>query len=123
SCSLETRIPLLDHRIVEWAWTLPESHKADRQKRKKVLRTVLHRYVPEGMMDRPKKGFGIPVGEWIRGPLLDWAESLISETAIRKAGILHPRRARAIWTAHRDRKVNDPYRVWALLMLQAWLLK
>ncbi len=123
SCALETRIPLLDHRIVEWAWSLPESHKADRQKSKKVLRTVLHRYVPESMMDRPKKGFGIPVGEWIRGPLLDWAESLISETAIRKAGILHPRRARAIWTAHRDRKVDDPYRVWALLMLQAWLLK
>lgn len=122
SCSLETRIPILDHRCVEWAWTLPERFKIDEKNTKKVLKNVLHKYVPPHFFDRRKMGFGVPVGEWVRGPLLDWAESLLSESALRSTGILDPTKTRSLWAAHRDRHVNDQYRIWPILMLQAWLL-
>ncbi|MFH1738285.1 MAG: asparagine synthase-related protein [bacterium] len=82
---------------------------------------MLDRHVPRSLIERPKMGFGVPVGEWIRGPLLDWAESLLSEFALKRSDLFHIPRVRALWTAHRDRQTNDPYRVWALLMLQAWL--
>ena len=120
SCSLETRIPYLDHRLVEWVWSLPESYKIDRKQTKKILRRVLKRYVPSRVFDRPKMGFGVPMGEWLRGPLRDWAESLLSDEAIGCTGLLHPQNVRSLWKTHLSRRSDEQYRLWPILMLQAW---
>ncbi|MDX9754652.1 MAG: asparagine synthase (glutamine-hydrolyzing) [bacterium] len=119
--SLETRVPFLDHRIVEWAWTVPMDLKIDAQTGKKILRKLLYRYVPQELLDRPKQGFGIPVGRWIRHELLDWAEALLSESSLRQTNVFHVKRIRGLWEAHRDGQVDDTYNLWAVLMLQAWL--
>ena len=88
--SLESREPLLDYRLIEFAWTLPLSMKVRGGKGKRVLRRVLSRYVPDALIDRPKMGFGIPLERWLRERLRDWAESLLDESAIRACGLLDP---------------------------------
>jgi len=119
--SLETRIPLLDHRIVEFAWRLPLSMKIRDGQSKWLLRQVLYRYVPRDIVERPKKGFSVPIGDWLRGPLRDWAESLLDEKSIREDGLLNPAPIRDVWTAHLEGKHDwSPY-LWDVLMFQTWL--
>jgi len=119
--SLESREPLLDYRLVEFAWTLPLSMKVRGGKGKRVLRRVLYRYVPERLIERPKMGFGIPLGAWLRGPLRAWAEPLLNEAAIRKHGLLDPAPVRAKWADHLAGRADWQYHLWAILMLQVWL--
>jgi asparagine synthase (glutamine-hydrolysing) len=119
--SLEAREPLLDHRLVEFAWTLPLSMKVQDGKGKCVLRRVLDRYVPRPLIDRPKMGFGMPLEGWLRGRLRDWAESLLDSSAIRAQGLLDPGPIREKWEEHVAGKGEWKHHLWAVLMLQAWL--
>lgn len=118
--SLESRIPLLDHRVVEFAWTLPLSMKMRGARGKWILRALLGRYLPSGLIERPKKGFGVPVGKWIRGPLREWAEELLDERRLATEGYLDVRRVRAAWKAHLDGR-DHGLRIWNLLVFQQWL--
>ena len=121
SCSLETRVPFLDHRVAEWAWRLPVELRITPTETKRVLRKVLYKEVPRELLERPKMGFGCPVGEWVRGPLRDWAEDLLSSARLKRHGLLKPKRARDFWKLHRDGVIDQGYQLWTLLMLQAWL--
>lgn len=119
--SLESRVPLLDHRVVEFARRLPHRFKERDGRNKWLLRKMLGRYVPHRLMDRPKMGFGVPIDHWLRGPLVDWAESLLSVEALKRHGLLQPAPIRAAWTAHCSGNTNLQYPLWNVLMLQDWL--
>lgn len=118
--ALETRIPLLDHRLIELAWRLPEQLKAHPGSGKRVLREILYRYVPRELVDRPKRGFGIPIASWLRGPLRDWAEELLDERRLREHGLLRPEPIRARWEEHVKDRTTWDYELWNVLMFQAW---
>ncbi len=117
--SLEARAPLLDHRVVEWAWRQPRSRRIRDGRGKWALRQVLRRHVPDALIDRPKAGFAIPVGEWLRGPLRDWAEALLTDSALRD-GLLDPAPVRRAWAHHVEGRANMEPAVWTVLMWQAW---
>lgn len=119
--SLETRVPFLDHRVVEMAWKLPADFKIRDGKGKWALREILHRHVPKQLFDRPKKGFSIPVGEWLRGPLRAWAESLLDEGRLQQEGFFNPMPVRRIWQHHLQGKTDYSTKLWGILMFQAWL--
>jgi asparagine synthase (glutamine-hydrolysing) len=118
--SLEARCPLLDHRVVEWAWRLPLALRSRGARSKWLLRKVLDRYVPAHLVERPKMGFGVPIDDWLRGPLREWAEALLDEQRLRREGLLEPAPIRAAWAAHLSGERNEQYRLWPVLMLQAW---
>lgn len=119
--SLETRIPFLDHRVIEFAWRIPLSMKIRRNKGKRILRRLLYKYVPQELIDRPKAGFAFPIDRWLRGPLRDWAESLIDERRIREEGFLNHAPIRAAWNEHLSGTRNRQYHLWAIFIFQAWL--
>ena len=121
AASLELRVPLLDHRIVEWAWSLPPAAKVRGGQGKWVLRQVLDRYVPKDLVDRPKMGFDPPLAAWLRGPLREWAEALLDSDRLAAEGWFHPAPVRAQWEEHQAGDRNHDYRLWAVLMFQAWI--
>jgi asparagine synthase (glutamine-hydrolysing) len=121
SVALESRAPMLDHRIVEFAWTLPRCMLVRDGVGKWILRQVLDRYVPREIVERPKAGFAIPIGQWLRSDLRDWAEHLLGERTIREQGILDPGPVRRMWDEHLSGKHDRQAYLWGILMFQAWM--
>jgi len=119
--SLESRVPFLDHRIVEFAWKLPLELKLRNNQSKWILREVLKKHIPEKLFDRPKMGFGIPLGAWLRGPLREWAEGLLSPAKIGEFGYLEQEYVSGLWSDHLSGRRNFQHGLWNILMLQAWL--
>lgn len=118
--SLETRMPLLDHRVLEFSWQLPLHMKIREGQGKWLLRQVLYRYVPRNLVERPKQGFSIPLDSWLRGPLRDWAETLLDEARLQSEGYLHSAPIRRRWKEHLSGRRNWQHWLWNVLMFQAW---
>jgi asparagine synthase (glutamine-hydrolysing) len=119
--SLETRVPFLDRKVLDLAWSLPLSAKLRGGRTKWLLRQVLARHVPDALVERPKMGFGLPIGSWLRGELAPWAEHLLGEQRLRAQGVLDPVPVRQAWELHRSGRRDLGYELWDVLMLQAWI--
>jgi asparagine synthase (glutamine-hydrolysing) len=119
--SLEGRIPLLDTNLIEFAWKVPFSMKVRGGQGKWLMRETLYRHVPKTMIDRPKRGFGVPLEHWLRGELRDWAEDLLSESRLKREGYFHPAPIRQKWQEHLSGTRNWHFYLWDVLMFQAWL--
>ena len=118
--SLEVRCPLLDHRVAEFAWSLPIEMKIRGGDAKWLLRQVLYQHVPRALVDRPKAGFSVPVGDWLRAELRDWAEDLLDERQLREGGCFNPAPVRKLWSDHLTGARNGQYALWSVLMFEAW---
>ncbi|MCU7927027.1 MAG: asparagine synthase (glutamine-hydrolyzing) [Candidatus Thiodiazotropha sp. (ex Dulcina madagascariensis)] len=118
--SLETRLPLLDHKLVEFAWSLPLAMKIHGNQRKRLLRKLLYRHVPAALIERPKMGFGIPLADWLRGPLREWSETLLDEQRLREEGYFNPAMVQAYWNEHLSGQRNWSYYLWNVLAFQSW---
>lgn len=118
---LEARAPLLDYRVMEWAWGLPIEQKIHGSHGKWPLQQLVWRYIPRELMERPKMGFSVPIDAWLRGPLRDWAETLLDERRLRQEGYFNVQLVRRRWEQHRDGSRNGARDIWCVLMFQAWL--
>jgi asparagine synthase (glutamine-hydrolysing) len=120
---LEVRTPFLDYRIAEFSCKIPMHYKIKNGKTKAPLRKILSKYVPNSLIDRPKMGFSVPIGEWLRGDLRGWAESYLSESALSQSGFFNPEDIRQKWQDHLSEKTNAQYQLWGILMFQQWAEK
>lgn len=118
---LETRVPFLDHRVVEFAFSLPTALRTGAGEGKVLLKRLLGRHVPRALTDRPKTGFGVPIDDWLRGPLRDWAEALLDPARLAREGFLDADRVRRTWDEHLRDGARNGYYLWDVLMFQAWL--
>ena len=118
--ALEARVPLLDHRVVELSWRLPTAMLVDGGQGKQPLRRLLERHVPRELVDRPKQGFAPPMGAWLRGPLREWAESLLAPDQLRELPLLDAQGVRSVWRAHQERRMDAGISLWSVLMLADW---
>ena len=121
SVSLESRIPFLDHRVFEFAWKLPIEMKIYKNEQKYILKEILNKYVPNNLYERPKMGFGIPLENWLKGPLREWCEDLLNESKIEQDGYLNSKLIKKTWNDFTQSKNNHQYRIWNVLMFQSWL--
>jgi asparagine synthase (glutamine-hydrolysing) len=121
--ALEVRVPLLDHRVVELSWRLPQRLKLRGGKGKWVLRQIAYKYLPKNLLERPKMGFGVPIDQWLRGPLKEWAEDLFNTSPMRSDGLLRPEPIAAKWIEHLTGTRNWQHFLWNVLMFEAWRLK
>ena len=121
--SLEARVPFLDYRLVEFIWRLPLDFKIHRGQAKRILRSILTRYVPPRLFERPKMGFDLPLGQWLRGPLRPWVEDLLDATKLRHQGVFNPLPIRQAWMQHLHGRQNRAKELWGILMFQAWQQK
>ncbi len=117
---LEARVPLLDHRIVSFAWALPQNMKIRGSVTKWILRQVLYRYVPKSLIERPKMGFGVPISKWLQGPLRPWAEELISKKRLENSGCFDIKQVQQMWQLHLTGQKNYQHQLWSILMFEAW---
>ena len=118
--ALEARVPLIDHRVVEFAWRLPRAALLRGGISKWILRQVLYRHVPRELVERPKMGFAVPLADWLRGPLRPWAEELLAEPRLRQAGFFDAARVRQAWDEHQSGRHNRDFMLWSVLMFEAW---
>ncbi len=118
--SLESRAPFLDHDVVEFAWRVPQSMRVRGDRGKWILRNLLDRYVPRSLIERPKRGFSVPIDEWLRGPLKDWAAALLDENVLRDDGFFEPAPILQRWSEHQSGACNWKNMLWNVLMFQAW---
>jgi asparagine synthase (glutamine-hydrolysing) len=118
--ALEVRCPLLDHRVIEYFWSLPRTYLRDGNDRKILLKKILSHYVPPRLFERAKMGFGVPIKQWLRGPLRDWSESLIAEDRLRREGVLNAKPIRRAWEDHIAGRADYEHRLWTVLMFQSW---
>ena len=118
---LETRVPFLDHHVIEFAWSLPQNLKVRNGEGKWILRRLLDKYVPSELMDRPKMGFGVPIDSWLRGPLRDWAEEMLNEKRLQEEGYFNPSPIREKFAEHISGDRNWQYHLWDVLMFETWI--
>ena len=121
SNSLETRLPFLDKEVIEFANKIPIDIKIKNGIGKWPLKQILSKYIPKDLIDRPKTGFSIPLGKWLKGPLRDWAENLLNEKRITQEGIFSAKLINAKWQQHLDGKQDHSSNLWGILMFQSWL--
>jgi asparagine synthase (glutamine-hydrolysing) len=121
SAGLESRIPMLDHRLVEFMGRVPVSHKLAGGVSKRILRDIAYARVPRELIERPKTGFGVPIDRWLRGPLKDWAESLLSVSSLKRHGLLDVSVVRSVWSQYLHGRSPRHHELWAVLMFQAWM--
>jgi asparagine synthase (glutamine-hydrolysing) len=119
--SLEVRVPMLDHRVLEFAWRLPSKMKVRNRQGKWLLKQLLRKYLPASMIERPKMGFGVPVGQWLRGPLREWGEDLLADDRLRTQGFLNPQVVRRQWHRHLSADRGESDVLWQILAFQAWV--
>jgi asparagine synthase (glutamine-hydrolysing) len=117
--SLEARVPLLDHRVVEYVWSLPTALRRGREP-KVLLKSVLARYLPPSLVERPKRGFSVPLGQWLAGPLRSWADDLLSPDRLKAEGLLDPGMVQSLWRRHLSNAEQNATALWNILMLRAW---
>jgi len=118
---IEARVPFLDHRLIELIWRVSEMHKVNGKQGKVILKSLVHSLIPENLLDRPKQGFSIPTGNWLRGPLRDWGESLLNESKLRQEGFLNHKIISKLWAKHQEKTQNNEHFLWSVLMFEAWL--
>ena len=121
--SLETRVPFLNHKVVEFAWNMPIEMKIYRGEGKWALRRILEKYIPNQLINRPKMGFGVPIDSWLRGELFNWSKSILNEKIIHNDGFFNYQEINRIWEEHQSGKYNHEHKLWNILMFQMWLHK